>query len=98
MRLWDQLVHEHVRSIELDLHRDIDDPYTGRGTHPGEFRVYHTNEPENSTCFSLADCLQLLHRLDYVIPNHEVTHIALQSTHLTHFSSHYSLFHHTPFP
>ncbi len=78
MRLWDQLVHEHVRSIELDLHRDIDDPYTGRGSHPGEFRVYHTNEPENSTCFSLADCLQLLQRLDYVLPSHEVIHIALE--------------------
>ncbi len=34
MRLWDQLVHEHVRSFELDLHRDIDDPQTNRKIQP----------------------------------------------------------------
>jgi hypothetical protein len=78
MRLWDQIVHEHVRSVEWDLHRDIDDPNTNRGHHPGEYRVYHTNVPANSTCFSLADCLQLLQRLDYVLPDHEVVHIALE--------------------
>jgi hypothetical protein len=77
-RLWDQLVHEHVRSIELDLHKDIDDPLVNRGYHPGEFRVYHTNKTDNSTCFTLADCLQLLQRLDYVLPNHEVVVIHLE--------------------
>ena len=78
MRLWDQVAHEHVRSIELDLHRDVDDPYLDLRPHPGEFRVYHTNEPDNSTCFTLADCLQILQRLDYALPNHEVVHIALE--------------------
>jgi len=81
MRLWDQLLHEHVRSIELDVHRDMDHPYgplKDIGKHPGEFRVYHTDKPDNSTCFTLADCLQLLQRLDYVLPDHEVMHIVLE--------------------
>lgn len=79
MRLWDQLVHEHARSIELDIHRDADDQQAlVTGIHPGEYRVYHTNEPDNSTCFLLADCLQLLQRLDYVLPQHEVIHVALE--------------------
>jgi hypothetical protein len=78
MRIWDQLLHEHVRSIELDVHRDVDQPYSGIGKHPGEFRVYHTDQTDNSTCFTLADCLQLLQRLDYVLPDHEVMHIVLE--------------------
>jgi hypothetical protein len=89
MRVWDQLLHEHVRSLEWDLHRDLtwfptgalsnplSVPLAGSG-HPGEFRVYHTSESDNSTCFTLADCLQLLQRLDYVLPQHEVVHIALE--------------------
>lgn len=78
MRIWDMMLHEHTRSLEWDLHDDIDDPFTGRGKHPGEFRVYHTNEPDNSTCFTLADCLQLVQRFDHVLPQHEVVHIALE--------------------
>jgi hypothetical protein len=91
-RIWDQLLHEHVRSIELDLHKDIDDPYFNRGYHPGELRVYHTSLPDNSTCFSLADCLQLLQRLDNVLPNHEVIHIALEFKQIDRWAFDDSLF------
>ncbi len=91
-RIWDQLVHEHVRSIEVDLHKDIDIPATNQGYHPGEFRIYHTNQTENSTTFSLADLLQVLQRFDYAVPNHELVHISIEFKQVDRFGSDDSLF------
>ncbi|HXJ39193.1 MAG TPA: Ca2+-dependent phosphoinositide-specific phospholipase C [Bryobacteraceae bacterium] len=62
-RVLDQALFEHVRAFEFDIHYK-----TG---HPGEFDVYHTDNQDNSTCYSLEDCLQLMRRIDYVLPNHE---------------------------
>jgi len=71
-RLIDQLLHEHVRSLELDLHFE--------GGHPGEFTVYHTARAnENSTCHYLTDCLQILQRLDYLLPDHEPVLLVLEA-------------------
>jgi hypothetical protein len=69
-RLLDQLLFEHVRSVELDLHfRDGD---------PGEYDVYHTDMPENASCHNLADCLQILQRFDRMVPDHEVVTVILE--------------------
>ena len=51
-RLQDQMLHEHVRAIELDLHFDAN--------HDGEFTIYHTSVVENSVCHTLAECLQIM--------------------------------------
>ena len=69
-RLTDQMLHEHVRAIELDVHFDAN--------HDGEFTIYHTNTIENSVCHTLAECLQIMKRLDYVEPNHEGVMIVLE--------------------
>jgi hypothetical protein len=70
-RIIDQLLHEHVRGLELDLHYE--------GGHPGEFTVYHTSDAQaNSGCHYLTDCLQLLQRFDYLIPQHEVLTTVLE--------------------
>jgi hypothetical protein len=70
-RILDQLLHEHVRSFELDLHRDDD--------HPGHFTIYHTSETDNSTCHDLEACLQLFKRFDYLVPDHEVVNIIFEA-------------------
>src|SRR5205807_2088753 len=60
-----------VRSLELDLHFE--------SGHAGEFTVYHTaSATSNSTCHYLINCLDLLQRLDYLEPNHEVVTIVLE--------------------
>ncbi len=70
-RIMDQILNEHVRAFELDLHYE--------GSHPGEFTVYHTDDATtNSTCHYITDCLQLFQRLDYLMPNHEVVNIVLE--------------------
>jgi len=62
-RVLDQALFEHTRAFEFDIHY--------RAYHPGEFDVYHTDNQDNSTCYSLEDCLELMRRIDYVLPNHE---------------------------
>jgi len=70
-RLIDQLLHERVRSVELDLHYE--------GGHAGEFTVYHTDSAtRDSQCHYLADCLAVLQRLDYLEPAHEPIVIILE--------------------
>jgi hypothetical protein len=70
-RIVDQMLHEAVRSFELDLHYE--------SGHSGEFTVYHTSAAQsNSMCHYLTDCLDLIKRLDYLEPNHEVVTINLE--------------------
>jgi hypothetical protein len=70
-RVIDQLLHEGVRAFEFDLHFE--------GGHAGEFTVYHTDSAtSNSGCHYLTDCLDLVKRLDYLEPNHEVVTIHLE--------------------
>jgi len=62
-RVLDQALFEHTRAFEFDIHF--------RNYHPGEFDVYHTDNQDNSTCYALEDCLELMRRIDYVLPQHE---------------------------
>lgn len=120
-RLTDQLFHEHVRSIEIDISPDHDKP--------GSFNVRHSyNNTDsaalteivsavggvaffdplvlffgnltlrsnlkavsqaNSQCSHLTDCLGLLKRLDYLLPDHEamVVHLELKETNLLNFGA-----------
>lgn len=68
-RLLDQLAFEGVRSLELDLHRDL--------AQPGEFRVYHT-VPGNSLCDSLRDCLGELRSFQWSAPRHDPITLVLE--------------------
>jgi hypothetical protein len=70
-RILDQLLHEHVRSFEFDLHRD--------GSQTGHFTVYHTSEPDNSSCYDLERCLQLFRRFDYLEPTHGVVTLVFET-------------------
>jgi hypothetical protein len=69
-RVLDQALYEHVRAFEFDLHF--------KSGHAGEFDVYHTDNQDNSTCYALEDCLDLMRRIDYVLPNHELINIILE--------------------
>jgi hypothetical protein len=67
--LLDQLLAEHVRAIELDIHPDHAAPH--------RYRVYHT-EPGNSLCDDFADCLRPLRLLQYALPAHELVHVIIE--------------------
>jgi hypothetical protein len=69
-RVLDQALFEHTRGFEFDIHY--------RGGHPGEFDVYHTDNQDNSTCYALEDCLELMRRIDYVLPNHEAINFIVE--------------------
>src|SRR5579862_8619420 len=69
-RILDQLLHEHVRAIELDLHFAA-----GR---PGVWSVYHTDEESNSVCSPLDACLEQLRLFHYLVPRHEVVNVILE--------------------
>jgi hypothetical protein len=70
-RIIDQLLYEHARSLELDLHYE--------GGHPGEFTIYHASDAEtDSNCHYLTDCLELIRRFEHVVPNHETLNIILE--------------------
>jgi hypothetical protein len=67
--LLDQLLADHVRAIELDVHPDH------RTAH--RYRVYHT-VPGNSLCDDFADCLRPLRILQYALPRHEAVHVIIE--------------------
>lgn len=73
-RLLDQLLYDHARSIEIDVHRDRD--------RPGEFLVFHT-ERGNSLCDRLEDCLAQLRALAWALPAHEVVTVAIELKEIT---------------
>jgi hypothetical protein len=68
--LTDQLLHEHIRGIEIDIHTD--------GAPDGEWRVYHTSGSEDFTCSLLGDCLEYLRAFQYAVPDHEVLNVVLE--------------------
>ena len=67
--LLDQLLAEHVRAIELDVHPNHDVAH--------RYRVYHT-APGNSLCDDFADCLRPLRLLQYAVPQHEAVHVIIE--------------------
>jgi len=68
--LSDQLLHEHVRAIELDIHS------TGSPNH--DWKVYHTSNAEDFVCNSLSDCLQMLANFQYAEPQHDVINVIVE--------------------
>lgn len=68
-RLLDQLLVDHVRSLEIDIHRS--------DVNPHDFRVFHT-VPGNSLCDTIAECLGELRAFHRVMPQHEVVTIIME--------------------
>ena len=69
-RLLDQLLHERVRAIELDVHFN--------DKRPGVFSVYHTDAPANSLCTPLDECLKQLMLFHYLEPEHDVVNVIVE--------------------
>jgi hypothetical protein len=70
-RLLDQLLIEHVRGVEIDVHPELD---SGAPAFP----VYHTDERRNSFCATLGDCLRMLRVFHYALPQHEVVNVVVE--------------------
>ncbi|TWP44175.1 hypothetical protein FKR81_41545 [Lentzea tibetensis] len=68
--LSDQLLHERVRALELDIHSE--------GAPAGRWKVYHTSDSEDFTCRYLDDCLQMLRNFQYAVPRHEVVNVMIE--------------------
>src|SRR6266487_3162663 len=68
--LSDQLLHEHIRALELDIHSE--------GAPAGRWKVYHTSDSEDFSCRYLDDCLQMLRNFQYAIPQHEVINVIVE--------------------
>ena len=69
-RLLDQLLVEHARGLELDVHRD--------DTTPHNFTVYHTDKQSNSLCSPLAECLEMLRAFHRALPEHEAVNLVIE--------------------
>lgn len=68
--LSDQLLHDHVRALELDIHSE--------GAPAARWKVYHTSDSEDFTCRYLDDCLQMLRTFAYAVPRHEVVNVMVE--------------------
>jgi calcium-dependent phosphoinositide phospholipase C len=68
--LSDQLLHEHVRALELDIHSE--------GAPAGRWKVYRTSDSEDFTCRYLDDCLQMLRNFQYAVPRHEAINVMIE--------------------
>lgn len=66
----DQLLHEHVRALEIDIHTE--------GAPRGRWRIYHTSDSENFTCRYLDDCLEYLRDFHYANPHHDVINLIIE--------------------
>lgn len=73
-RFADQLLFDHARGVEIDIHQD---PAT-----PGAFAVYHT-APGNGLCDTLPGCLAMLRAFHRAIPQHEALHVTLELKEIT---------------
>ncbi len=73
-RLADQLLVDHARGVEIDIHKDP--------TTPGAFDVYHT-VPGNSLCGTLPACLAELRAFHYALPDHEALQVTLELKEIT---------------
>jgi hypothetical protein len=68
--LLDQLLHEHVRSIELDVHTD--------DGNPGVWTIYHTDRTDYSQVHTLGDALDFLRDFHYALPEHEAIVVVIE--------------------
>jgi hypothetical protein len=67
-RILDQLLHDGVRSIELDVHRGA----------PGSWAIFHTYSRANSRFATLDDALESLQVFHRALPRHEVVNIIIE--------------------
>lgn len=67
-RLLDQLLADHARSLELDIHRS---------EKPHAFRVYHV-VPGDSLCDDLEECLAILRGFHRTLPQHQPLLVLLE--------------------
>jgi hypothetical protein len=68
-RFADQLLYDHARGVEIDVHPD---PAT-----PGAFQVFHTT-PGDALCDTLPGCLAALRAFHHAIPRHEAVHVTIE--------------------
>jgi hypothetical protein len=73
-RIADQLLFDHARGVEIDIHKDP--------TTPGAFAVYHTT-PGNGLCDTLPGCLAALRAFHRALPQHEALHVTLELKEIT---------------
>ena len=66
----DQLLHEHVRAVEFDVHSE--------GAPDHQWKVYHTSDSEDFKCRYLTDCLEYLRNFHYASPQHEVINVIIE--------------------
>lgn len=69
-RILDQLLADHVRALELDLHV--------RAGQPGVWSVFHTDRESNSLCSPLSECLKQLQLFQYLVPQHDVVNVVVE--------------------
>ncbi len=69
-RILDQLLHDRVRAIELDVHFN--------GKRPGVWSVYHTNNLGNSFCATLDECLKSIQLFHHLVPRHDVVNVVIE--------------------
>jgi hypothetical protein len=68
--LTDQLLHDHVRALEIDVHSE--------GAPAGRWKVYHTSDAEDFSCRYLDDCLEMLRNFHYASPSHDVVNVFIE--------------------
>ena len=69
-RLLDQLHFDHVRGLEIDIHKIKHKP--------GQWAIYHTNRSANVFYETLPDFLRQLQQFQYSQPQHEVVTVVLE--------------------
>ncbi len=69
-RILDQLLYDHVRALEFDIHRQT--------AQADAWPVYHTNQAENSLCATLEECLRQVQLFHYLLPQHEVINLVIE--------------------
>ena len=81
--LTDQLLHEHVRFIELDAH--------SQGAPAHDWKIYHTSDSEDTSCRYLTDCLEYLRDFQYAVPQHEVVNVMIELKNVVPTVGYYTL-------
>lgn len=83
-RLLDQLLVDHVRSIEIDVHQDPARPHA--------FRVYHASAGD-SLCDKLEECLGIVRTFQRTLPDHQPLLILIELLELFHplFDDNYTI-------
>ena len=69
-RLLDQLLFDHARALEIDIHKI--------GRHKGQWAIYHTAKSKNSFFETLPDFLKQLQQFHYSLPQHEVVTVIFE--------------------